>query len=81
MAETDPIRKMMSIWGHRNWGFVIYRCTYEDDAQWACFMDILNEWTRQNLEYEGALDLLESLDWSVQESHDFVGARKDDIRR
>lgn len=32
------------------WGFVIYRCTYESDTDWARFMDLLNTRVRLNLE-------------------------------
>lgn len=81
MGETEHIRRMLKMWNHENWGFVIYRCTYADDAQWERFMTILNEWTRLHLEFEKATDLMESLDWVVQQGPDLDGASKDQVRR
>lgn len=40
----------------RQWGFVIYRCTYEDDAAWAQFLTILRQRAREALEEELALE-------------------------
>ena len=82
MGETDRIRKWLANHEpHGKWGFVIYRCTYGDDARWARFMDILNARVRQSLEFEGALDLMNSLDWTVQEDPTLQDASKDEVRK
>ena len=54
------------------WGFVIYRCTYQSDSDWARFMDLLNTRVRLNLEEEGGLDLLDRLDWCVQDDREIL---------
>ncbi|PSN73377.1 hypothetical protein BS50DRAFT_568922 [Corynespora cassiicola Philippines] len=48
-------------------GFVIYRLTYTDDAQWARFMDHLNTRVRLHLESIGDGDIFPHIDWDVQE--------------
>jgi hypothetical protein len=45
--------------GHRVWGFVVYRCTYGDDAAWEKCLERLKASTRETLCYYGGLDLLE----------------------
>lgn len=73
LLEQDPAAK---------WGFVIYRCTYENEDEWARFMDYLNTRTRLNLEEGGDEDLFERIDWQVQEDRvKFIGATKYDLRR
>lgn len=62
-------------------GFVLYRLTYTDDAQWKCFMDHLNKRTRLNLEDEGEGDLFQHVDWEVQEDPDLQDADDDEVRR
>lgn len=60
------------------WGFIIYRCTYADDTEWARFMQYLNTRTRLELEDQGDGDLFERIDWQVQddrEKFDDVGPR------
>lgn len=49
------------------WGFVIYRCTYRDDAAWEQFMQRLKLQARLNLEADGAGDIFAHIDWNVQE--------------
>ena len=69
LAQThDVLERNPSL----KWGFVIYRCTYESDLDWARFMDLLNTRVRLNLEEEGGLDLLDRLDWSVQDDRDVL---------
>jgi hypothetical protein len=49
----------------RKWGYVIFRCTYGDDASWERFI------TDQQTKAE---DTYEQLDWTVQEDMS-LGAR------
>jgi hypothetical protein len=48
--------------GHRVWGFVIYRCTYGDDAAWDECLHRLNLSTRINMHFYEALHLLDDND-------------------
>lgn len=80
-SDSQHVRKLLSYRGQEKWGFIIYRCTYKDDAQWARFMELLNEWTQKNLESDKALDLMDSLDWNVQDDPKLDGASQEEIRR
>ncbi|KAF2795651.1 hypothetical protein K505DRAFT_416289 [Melanomma pulvis-pyrius CBS 109.77] len=69
--EKDPNSK---------WGFVIYRCTYGDDAAWEKFMCHLQMRTRLNLETYGESDLFSRIDWSVQQDPSLDEAGSDEVR-
>lgn len=61
------IQRTLKHLGHKHWGFIIYRCTYGDDAARSRFMDILQSSIRETLEFEGVRGLTDTLDMSVQE--------------
>jgi len=61
-------------------GFVVYRLTYTDDAQWERFVDQINSHIRLNLEEDGEGDLFQFIDWDVQEDPALQDAGDDDIR-
>lgn len=69
--EKDPNSK---------WGFVIYRCTYGDDAAWERFMCHLQTRTRLNLETYGESDLFSRIDWSVQHDTSLDEAGSEEVR-
>jgi len=72
VLEQDPNSK---------WGFVIYRCTYGDDAAWERFIAHLNTRTRLTLEEEyKEADLFPRIDWSVQEDLSLDGAGTEEVR-
>lgn len=78
LAQTRSILKRSP---GLKWGFVIYRCTYESYSDWARFMDLLNTRVRLNLEEESSLDLLDRLDWCVQDDRDVLnGASTGQVR-
>lgn len=62
-------------------GFVLYRLTYSNDAQWAQFMQHLNTRTRLNLEERGDSDLFPHVDWDVQDDPALQDADDDEVRR
>ena len=72
MSDLDLTRDILERNPGLKWGFVIYRCTYESDSDWSRFMDLLNTRVRLNLEEEGGLDLLDRLDWCVQDNRDVL---------
>ncbi|KAG9948725.1 hypothetical protein KCU85_g4815, partial [Aureobasidium melanogenum] len=55
---ADQIERALQADGHRIWGFVIYRCTYESDEDWRLCMQRIRENVRQSMEVCNALDLL-----------------------
>jgi len=56
---ADKIQDQLHYDGHRVWGFVVYRCTYGDDAAWQTFLERINASIRDSLEFHHGLDLLE----------------------
>ena len=36
-SDVERLRKNLKRFDYDKWGFVIYRCTYDDDAAWKCF--------------------------------------------
>ena len=63
------------------WGFVVYRCTYGDDAAWERMMNWLNIQARISLESENAADLFPQIDWTVQENLEWDEAGPEFIER
>lgn len=51
--------------GHQVWGFVIFRCTYGDDAAWAQRIASLREEARRTLDYYNAPDIFARLEITV----------------
>jgi len=51
----------------KKWGFVIYRCTYDSDEEWARLMQNLNARAREHLETYDGSDLLESLEFTIRD--------------
>ncbi|KAK0510214.1 hypothetical protein JMJ35_007608 [Cladonia borealis] len=59
--NADNIERYLHEDSHTKWGFIIYRCTYASDADWAVFMDRLRYRTSSALETYNGLDMLDSL--------------------
>ncbi|EAS35440.3 uncharacterized protein CIMG_00794 [Coccidioides immitis RS] len=66
-SSSKQIRHLLDRKKHTKWGFVIYRCTYEDDAAWETLLSILKERTHGHLKREDSLDLEDKLEWTVIE--------------
>ena len=92
--ETSCLERISQLLAHhrlRTWGFVIYRCTYEDESAWERFMERLNRhrdglpthtWTVVDPDDPIPWDLMKQLDWRVQEDpKELDGASKDEVRR
>ncbi|CAI7579508.1 unnamed protein product [Penicillium bialowiezense] len=72
--EADQIEQYLHEDGHRAWGFVIYRCTYESDTAWDEFMHRLLADTKETLYRNAGLDLLDNFAVTVFEDAKFDGA-------
>jgi hypothetical protein len=57
--KADRIQDELEEQGHRVWGFVIYRCTYGDDAAWEKCLERLNAAMRECMRRHNGLELLE----------------------
>jgi len=81
MTETERINDMLNHYGLQKWGFVIYRCTYEDDSAWDRFMHRLN--TSKDCMLIDTYDdkyLARRLNWNVQQDPSLNRATKDQVR-
>ncbi|KAM0689195.1 hypothetical protein Q7P36_011272 [Cladosporium allicinum] len=79
--NADNIERQLQQDNHRVWGFVIYRCTYESESEWAEFMDRLNYHIEDTLRFDNALDMKSSLDYQVfQDAEQFDKAHPSIIR-
>jgi hypothetical protein len=80
-SEFDEIREELSRRPGSKFGWVVYRCTYGDDARWAEFMDLLTGYVKVEAEISSNLDLMGSLDWAVQEDRALDEATPAAVRR
>jgi len=70
--DADNIERYLQEDGHRTWGFVIYRCTYESDDDWDRFMELLRDAIRRTLEILNGLDMMDSLSITVFEDRSIL---------
>ncbi|OBT69642.1 hypothetical protein VE03_00950 [Pseudogymnoascus sp. 23342-1-I1] len=68
---------------HDKWGWVLYRCSYDDDEAWARFQEIINERSRKEMERRGfPPEVTNSLEWTfVSDRASFDGASRDQLRQ
>ena len=66
----------------RKWGFVTYRCTYDDDEAWREFMIFLKARVKFTVEGEGAGDIYDRIDWIVIENKETLdGADQKEVKK
>lgn len=78
--DFTSIREQLQYHPGSKLGFVLYRLTYTDDAQWEKFMHYLNTRIRLGFEEYGEGDLFQHVDWSVQEDPKLQDADDDLVR-
>jgi hypothetical protein len=64
-TPQDIIRNFNEEGNVKQWGFVIYRCTYKSQEKWETFISLIKEDARECLEGHG--DLWETLNWTIFE--------------
>lgn len=65
-------------------GYVIYRCVYGDDDEWACFIQRLKEYVHAALDRQSddGHMIKDCLAWDVQENQtELNGASKTEVRK
>ncbi|TPX15256.1 uncharacterized protein E0L32_004533 [Thyridium curvatum] len=83
-SNSDCIERALVEDGHRVWGFVIYRCAYDNntDAAWARLLQALRRYARETLEYYKGLDILDRFQLTVVEDKtEFDGATTSTVRQ
>ncbi|KAF1973672.1 hypothetical protein BU23DRAFT_553980 [Bimuria novae-zelandiae CBS 107.79] len=78
IRTTDPPSQRES--RESPYGFVVYRTDYTSDDRWKNFMSFLNAQTRSTLLSSNFSDLLDGLDWHVQEASELNEADYDQVR-
>jgi hypothetical protein len=79
--NADSIERQLQEDDHKIWGWVIYRCTYKSDEEWAQFMDRVRYYVKSTLQFDSTLDMQRSLDYRVFEDRElFEGAHPSVIR-
>jgi hypothetical protein len=66
-SEDSQVLDELKRLKHDKWGHVIYRCTYNDDAAWDRFKQIVHEETRESLRDSDSPALAEYLEWTFVE--------------
>ena len=79
--QADNIERYLQEDGHRTWGFVIYRCTYESDDDWDQFMERLRDQIRRTLESCNGLDMMDSLSITVFEDRSILDGASTSVVR
>lgn len=85
-ASRDPspeskIRDWLRRIKHDKWGWVIYRCTYGDDAAWARFKRIIEQRSRREIAESDTPEVADSLEWTfVEDASTLDGASRDQLR-
>lgn len=81
LNAADKVERYLTEDGHRTWGWVIYRCTYDDDSEWKEFMDRIRFYIRKTLQFYNGLDMMESLNLTIFDDRSmFDGANKSAVR-
>ncbi|KAE8158925.1 hypothetical protein BDV40DRAFT_291411 [Aspergillus tamarii] len=81
MASTYGLAQLLQTDGFKTWGFVIYRCTYQNDSEWEGFMTRFLYHVIHNLEHYRGRDLLDNFAPTVFEDRSFDGATTAFIRK
>ncbi|KAJ5804470.1 uncharacterized protein N7518_000773 [Penicillium psychrosexuale] len=80
LNEADGLEALLKKDNFKTWGFVIYRCTYQDDTEWGKFMTRFLSAAPEFLEYYSGLDLLDTFAPTVFEDPSFEGATVVNLR-
>lgn len=80
--SADRIERQLQVDHHQTWGFVIYRTTYDSDADWAEFLRRLRFHMEDAFDYYNGRDILEKFTLTVVDDRAaFDGATTDTVRR
>ncbi|GIZ38814.1 hypothetical protein CKM354_000221500 [Cercospora kikuchii] len=79
--DADQIERAMQEDQKDHWGFVIYRCTYNSDADWQVFEHSYRRAIRETMGFFKGLDIFDKLDVTIIEDRDTLdGASSATIR-
>ena len=70
-SYPDCIERQIQADGHQTWGSVIYRTTYDSDAEWTEFLRRLRFQMDQTMEFWNGKDILELFTWTIFDDRSF----------
>ncbi|KAH0293829.1 hypothetical protein KCU62_g997, partial [Aureobasidium sp. EXF-3399] len=80
-SHPDRIEAAYQADRHTTWGYVIYRTTYENNADWTEFMRRLRVWAEDSMGLYNGQDVLDKMSWTIFEDKEhFDGADTNTIR-
>lgn len=80
-SPESQISRMLKESNHDKWGFVIYRCTYKNDQDWARFKQLVHDRTKQLIAESDTPEIADSLEWTfVEERATLDGASRPQLR-
>ncbi|KAM3534804.1 hypothetical protein MY4038_001885 [Beauveria bassiana] len=88
-TDEQSIADELDFFNEKEWGWVIYRCTYGDDASWERFKELVARQTREALAPSPCSDALpvlpprsvvEGVDWRFVSDPALQGASKEALR-
>ncbi|KAI7309553.1 hypothetical protein KC315_g12950 [Hortaea werneckii] len=65
LNEAVKIKRNLNQDSQDRWGFAIYRCTYDDDAAWDRFTDIITTRAQKETRELGEPEILDKLEWTI----------------
>lgn len=80
MPDIYCICEQLALYPGSRLGVVVYRLTYSEYSQWACFIDYLNTRVLLDLE-DGHEDIILHIGWDVQEVPEPKGADDEEVRK
>lgn len=64
---ASAIRSSLEKYKLKQWGFVIFRCTYSSQEKWDKFVTLIKEHAYDYFEWRGMEDLYDSMAWTIIE--------------
>ena len=78
---TKRLAYVHNRYGIQKWGFVVYRCTYDDDEAWAQLMEHIETRTIDSIKSDGIeTGMIDRLDLPVIEDPTLEAASKTEVR-
>lgn len=81
LRDTEKIDVQLKESRHNKWGFIFYRCSYEDNSAWKHFTDIVRRRAELDLNADKGIDIKKSLELTFREDRwAFDGATINTVR-
>jgi molybdenum-dependent DNA-binding transcriptional regulator ModE len=66
-TEATAIRNSLDKYKLKQWGFVIFRCTYKSQEKWDQFIGLVKEHAHDYFEWRGMEDVYDRMAWTIVE--------------